>query len=95
MSDSFDPMDCSAPASPVHGIFFSQEYWSELLFPPPEDLRGQGIEFMPPASPALAGRFFASEPSTIILVHHFMYFTNMKYTVTMCKAPDEVQGTLG
>ena len=24
-----------------------------------------------------------------------MYFTNMKYTVTMCKAPDEVQGTLG
>ena len=35
-----------------------KEYWSGLPFPPPGDLPDPGIE---PASPALAGRFFASE----------------------------------
>ena len=34
--------------------FFRQEYWSGLLFPPPEDLPDPGIK---PASPALAGGF--------------------------------------
>ena len=38
---------------------FSQEYWSELTFPPPGDLPDPGIE---PASPALAGGFFTTEP---------------------------------
>ena len=35
-----------------------QEYWSGLLFPP-GDLPNPGIE---PASPALAGGFFTTEP---------------------------------
>ena len=35
------------------------EYWSELSFPPPGDLPNPGIE---PASPALAGGFFTTEP---------------------------------
>ena len=39
-----------------------QEYWSGLPFPPPGDLPKTGIEFMCPASPALAGRFFTTEP---------------------------------
>ena len=44
MSDSCDPLDCSLPGSSVHGIFFfRQEYWSELPFPPREDLPNPGI----------------------------------------------------
>ena len=53
-----DPMDCSPPGSSVHGIS-RQEYWSGLPFPPPGDLPDSGIE---PTSPALAGRFFTTEP---------------------------------
>ena len=41
---------CQAPLSMG---FSRQEYWGELLFPPPEDLPDPKIE---PASPALAGK---------------------------------------
>ena len=37
--------------------FSRQEYWSGLLFPPPEYLPNPGIETTSPVSPALAGRF--------------------------------------
>ena len=39
--------------------FPRQEYWSELLFPIPGDLPDPGIKSV---SPALAGRFFITEP---------------------------------
>ena len=39
--------------------FARQEYWSGLPFPSPGDLPDPGIE---PTSPALAGRFFTTEP---------------------------------
>ena len=39
--------------------FPRQEYWSGLSFPSPGDLPDSGIE---PGSPALAGRFFTTEP---------------------------------
>ena len=53
-----NPMDYSPPASSVHGI--SQARILEWLpFPSPGDLPNPGI---PPKSPALAGRFFTSEP---------------------------------
>ena len=39
--------------------FSRQEHWSGLPCPPPGDLPDPGIE---PASPALAGRFFTTEP---------------------------------
>ena len=39
--------------------FPRQEYWSGLPFPPPGDLPIPGMEL---ESPALAGRFFATEP---------------------------------
>ena len=39
--------------------FSRQEYWSGLPFPPPGDLPDPRIE---PTSPALAGRFFTTEP---------------------------------
>ena len=56
-----DPMDCSLFGSSVHG-FSRQEYWSGLPFLPPGDLPNPGIEPASPESPALAGRFFATEP---------------------------------
>ena len=49
------PMDCSPPGFSVHGI--SQT--SGLPFPSPRDLLNPRIES---ASPALAGRFFTTEP---------------------------------
>ena len=39
--------------------FPRQEYWFGLPFPSPRDLPDPAIE---PASPALAGRFFTTEP---------------------------------
>ena len=39
--------------------FSRQEYWNGLLFPSPGDLPDPGIK---PASHALAGRFFTTEP---------------------------------
>ena len=44
---------------PLSMGFSRQEYWSGLPFPSPGDLPNPGIK---PASPALAGRFFTSEP---------------------------------
>ena len=51
-------MDCSLPGSSVHG-FPRQEYWSGFPLPSPGDLADPEIE---PASPALAGGFFTTEP---------------------------------
>ena len=39
-----------------------QGYWSGLPCPPPGDLPHPGIEPASPASPALAGVFFTTEP---------------------------------
>ena len=47
---------CQAPLSTG---FPREEYWSGLPFPPPGDLPNPGTESM---SPALAGRFFTTEP---------------------------------
>ena len=42
--------------------FSRQEYWSGLPFPPPGNLPDPGIEPTSPEAPALAGRFFTTEP---------------------------------
>ena len=42
--------------------FSRQEYWSGVPFSAPGDLPHPGIEPMPPTSPALAGKFFTTEP---------------------------------
>ena len=39
-----------------------QEYWSGLPLPPSGDLPDPGIEPKSPASPAVAGGFFTTEP---------------------------------
>ena len=48
-----------ARQAPLSMEFFRQEYWSGLPFPSPGDLPDPGIE---QTSPALAGRFFTTEP---------------------------------
>ena len=53
-----DPMVCSPPGSSVHGCP-GREYWSGLPFPSPGDPPYLLTE---PASPALAGGFFNTEP---------------------------------
>ena len=54
-------MDCRLPGSLSMG-FPRQEYLSRLPFPAPEDLPDSGIEPMSLEFPALAGRFFTTEP---------------------------------
>ena len=53
-----DPMDCSPPG-PLSMDFSRQEYWSGLPFLSAGDLPDPGVK---PVSPALAGRFFTTEP---------------------------------
>ena len=51
-----------ASQAPLCMGFSQQEYWSGLPFPPPGHLLDPGIEPTSPASPALTGRFFTTEP---------------------------------
>ena len=51
-----------AHQAPLSTVFPRQEYWSGLPFPPVENLPNPGIEPTSPASPALAGGFFTTEP---------------------------------
>ena len=48
--------------APLFTEFPRQEYWSGLPFPSPGDLPNPGIRPTSPAAPALAGRFFTTEP---------------------------------
>ena len=59
MSNSFATPWTVARQTPLSMGFPRQEYWSGLLFPSPGDLSDPGTELV---SPALAGRFFATEP---------------------------------
>ena len=59
MSNSFATPWTVARQTPLSMGFPWQEYWSGLLFPSPGDLPDPGTELV---SPALAGRFFATEP---------------------------------
>ena len=49
--------------APVSMGFSRQKFWSGSPSPPQGDLPQPGIEPSSPASPALAGRFFTTEPS--------------------------------
>ena len=72
--------------------FPRQEYCSESPCPPPGDLPDPGIKPTPPASPALADRFFTTEPSgnisctqtymPVFHVYKHIYFMYMNIYVT-------------
>ena len=51
-----------ARQAPLSMGFSSQDQWSALPSPTPEDLRKPGCEPVSPAFPALAGRFLTTEP---------------------------------
>ena len=69
---------CATPETTAHQAppslgFSTQEYWSALPFPSPEDLPDPGIESV---FPTLAGRFFTSEPPgkpSLIMFVQFVY----------------------
>jgi len=53
--------------APLSMEFSRQEYWSRLPLPSPGDLPNPGIR---PASPALAGRCFTTEPTEGVTPRH-------------------------
>ena len=57
-----NPMDYIAHQAPLSMEFSKQEYWSGLPLPSPGDFLDPGIELKSPAFPALAGKFFSTEP---------------------------------
>ena len=56
-----EPMDCSLPGSSVHGIL-QVRILERVAFPFSGDLLDPRIKPKSPASTALAGRFFTTEP---------------------------------
>ena len=57
-----------AHQAPLSMGFAWHKYWSGLPFPPPGDLPNPGIEPASPASPALAGGFFTTEPPVKVAI---------------------------
>ena len=68
VSDSFKTLWTVAHQTPLSMRFPRQEYWSGLSFLSPGNLPSPGIK---PTSPALAGRFFTTEPPEKLI----SYFT--------------------
>ena len=61
--------------------FPGQEYWSGLPIPPPGVLLDPGTKLVSPASPALAGGFFTTEPPG----KPPLYFTKaMVFPIVIC-----------
>ena len=86
-------LSCVQPlATPVHqaplSMGFPRQNWSGLPFPPPRDLPGPGIDPSSLISPALAGRFFTTEPpgflgATMLKIYTYVhgYLTNVSHSV--------------
>ena len=62
VSDSLRPPWTVGHQAPVSMAFPRQEHWMGLSFPTLECLPDPGIETVSLVSPALAGRFFLTEP---------------------------------
>ena len=62
VSNSFVTPWTVVPQAPLSVGFPRQEYWSGLPFSTLGDLPDSGIESVSPASLALAGGFFTTEP---------------------------------
>ena len=58
--------------------FPKQEYWGGLLFPSPGGPPNPGIEPASPISPALAGRFFTTEPRGKPSLNNIQSWWNVK-----------------
>ena len=76
-------MDCSPPASSVE-VPGKNIGWSRLPFPSLGDLSKPGIE---PASPALAGGFFTTEPTEKpqLIIKEIQIKITMRYYFTLVR----------
>ena len=85
MSNSLQPWTVAHQA-PLSVALPRQEYWSGLPFPPPRDLPDPGVKLM---SPALAGRFFTTEPSRkpYITLHGKRDFVSLIKLRTLNRTP--------
>ena len=84
----WDPWTIARQAPPSMG-FSRQEYWSGLPFPSPGDLPDPGMELVSPVAPALAGRFFTTEPpgrsyNTIFLVFFTPWVWLSRTVISAC-----------
>ena len=82
-----------AHQAPLSMEFSSQEYWNGLLFPTPGDLSNSGVELVSLAPPALAGRFFTTEPPGKPICVHISPFQDSSHigkglTLTTTFQPD-------
>ena len=74
--------------APLPLVFSRQEYWSGLQFSPPGDLPDPEMEPMSPASLALAGRFFTTEPPQANL--HISFCDPVRSQIKKKKIKEEV-----
>ena len=58
-----------------------QKYWSGLSFPSPGDLPDPGIKPTSPVSPALAFRFFTTEPPGSVLLMRTLHQLYIKFNI--------------
>ena len=62
-----DPMDYSPPGSSIHGIFQARVLeWVAILYSRVSNLPDSGIKLASLVSPALADRFFTTEPDSTL-----------------------------
>ena len=74
-----DPMDGGLQASLSVGLS-RKEYWIGLPFPPARDLPESGIKPLSPESPALARRFFTTDPAGKPKSYRSTFFTKSFFT---------------
>ena len=70
----WDPMGCSPPGSSVHGILQARILES-VATPSSKGSSNPGVEPVSPASPALVGRFFTTEPPGKSRQHILEYYS--------------------
>ena len=87
--------DSATPCPVAHQVPLSmgsprQENWSGLPFPHPGDLLDPGIKPMSPASPALAGGFFTTEPpgKPLYILYTHTYITTINIFLITEKKPE-------
>ena len=81
VSDSLQPHGLEPPSLLCQWDFPWQKYWSGLPFPSPGDLPDPGIKPTSPVSPALAGRFFTTEPTGSLLLMRTLLQIYIKFNI--------------
>ena len=81
----FVTLQMAARQSTLSMGFPRQDCWSQLPFPPSEDLPHLGIE---PVSPSVAGEFFTTDIREDFSSIHFAYFNNQR-KISITKGQDQ------